>query len=498
MKKLFIGFILIINFVGISQDQNNLKAFDSVYYEIAVNISSNNPTKAMHLADSLYTYSISDNQRIKSLMLSADVLEKQEQRMEAIEYAQKAIKIAEDSQDYSFQARIYGFMSTQYRQLGFSDKGKEFIQKGLEVSSKMENKRQVTKYQAMANHELADYALSENDNKKAIEYINLALLGYQKEENPRLKSFQVANAKQVLGRCYIALGDDEQAFDNFAEANILINESEAGNTIWAAMIYQGFGDINLQKKQLDSAEVYLKKGLIISEESNNGSLKELLYESMSKYYKETGKLDSSAIYATKYREISKENKSKKNQMVNSEINRITKISDEKANNTNLYFGISVVLGLGVISMIYFFRRKKQTIISTEDIKDESNKSSGTLISLRTEDELVKKLKEFEASETFLDQNMSFSVLVGYLSTNGKYLNHILKKKKQKDFNTYINDLRIEYIVEKLKSDPEYLSYKVSYLAEISGFSSHSNFSANFRRVMQFSPSEFIESINHTA
>src|SRR5690606_6813433 len=164
-----------MSFPLFSQIEKEAKDFESVFYHIAVNVSSANPTQAMHLADSLYSYSVNDTQRIKSLMLRADILEKQEKREEAIEEARKALKIAESSNNYSFQARIYGFLSTQYRNIGFVDKGRGLLEKGIEISSKIEDKIQVTKYKAMAKQELADYAIEAEDYLKALEYLDLAI-----------------------------------------------------------------------------------------------------------------------------------------------------------------------------------------------------------------------------------------------------------------------------------------------------------------------------------
>lgn len=497
MKGIILSLILLCQVSAIAQTPNNKTAFDSIYYEIALNITSSDPSKAMHLADSLYIYAIDDHQKTRALMLSANILDKQEDRKAGIEYAMKALELAKKSKDYSFEARIYGFMSTQYRRMGFSDKGKEYILKGLEASSKMEDKAGVSKFQAMANHELADYAMIEKKYEKAIEYLKLAHLGYQKEENPKHRKFVIGNAEELLGRCYLALGDYDQAFNHFSKAKTLIKNSDLNNSIYASMIYQGVGAMFLERKEMDSAETYLKKALVIGEKSEHGSLKALIYESMTKYYREVEKLDSSAIYAAKYKDITKENNFKKNQMVNSEFNRVISEPEQKSNSTSIYLVLTVILGLGTISTLYYFRRKKTSEIILQDKNEERNSTNGVQISVRTQEELLKKLEEFEASELFLDKDMSLSVLIGYLNTNVKYLNHILKNIKEKDFNTYINDLRIEYIISKLRSDPDFLNYKISYLAEISGFSSHSNFSANFKRVTEFSPSEYIENINRS-
>ena len=61
-----------------------------------------------------------------------------------------------------------------------------------------------------------------------------------------------------------------------------------------------------------------------------------------------------------------------------------------------------------------------------------------------------------------------------------------------NFNTYINKLRINYIVEKLKKDSNFMNYKISYLAENCGFSSHSSFATVFKSITEISPVTFIE------
>src|SRR5690554_2170976 len=497
MKNLFPSLLFFFCLQSYSQGEKKLPTFDSIYYEVAVNILASNPSKALHMADSLYTYSIDDSQRMKSIMLTASIYEKREQRMVAIEHALKALEIAHKIKNYSFQARIYGFMSTQYRMMGFSDKGKEYIQRGLDISSNIENKEQVTKYQAMANHELADYAIEDGDYRKALDYMNLALLGYQKEEDPKLRSFQLANAEELLGRCYLALENNEQAKEHFETANSLINLSGAENSIWASRIYQGLGQTYLHNNELDSAGVYFRKSFRIAEETEHGALKESLYESMATYYDKRNDRDSVALFITRIRDISRENRSKTRELINSEFNwAIKEMSVVKANNIISYGIASAVLGIGILLGLYYISKRNNSKSVDPDL-DQSIPSNHVLISERTQELLLEKLNEFEASENYLDSNMSFSVLSGYLNTNSKYLNYILKKDRNKDFNTYINDLRIEYIISKLKTDPDFLNYKISYLAEASGFSSHSNFSANFKRVTNLSPSEFIATINHT-
>jgi YesN/AraC family two-component response regulator len=90
--------------------------------------------------------------------------------------------------------------------------------------------------------------------------------------------------------------------------------------------------------------------------------------------------------------------------------------------------------------------------------------------------------------------MSLATLAAQLDTNTKYLSETINKHYHDNFNTYINRLRINYIIEKLKNEPEYLNYKISYLAEESGFSSHSSFATIFKTITGIAPTVFIELI----
>ena len=78
-----------------------------------------------------------------------------------------------------------------------------------------------------------------------------------------------------------------------------------------------------------------------------------------------------------------------------------------------------------------------------------------------------------------------------MKTNTKYLSYIINNYRNKDFNSYVNELRINYIIAKMETDSRYLNYKISYLAEECGFATHSQFTTVFRNITGLSPSTFI-------
>jgi len=110
--------------------------------------------------------------------------------------------------------------------------------------------------------------------------------------------------------------------------------------------------------------------------------------------------------------------------------------------------------------------------------------------------LQEKLEKFESNNDYLDPAISLNLLAENLNTNTKYLSEIINTYKNKNFHTYINELRISYIINQLKNNPVYLKYKVSHLAEEAGFSSHSLFSTVFKQVTGHSPASFIKTIKN--
>ena len=116
------------------------------------------------------------------------------------------------------------------------------------------------------------------------------------------------------------------------------------------------------------------------------------------------------------------------------------------------------------------------------------------ISENTITSLLNKLSRFEKSEKFLKNDVTLTTLSNSLSTNPRYLSEIIKQHKGKNFNNYLNGLRIQYITNKLYNTPIFREYKISYLAEVCGFSSREVFSVIFKKEMGVTPSYFISQL----
>lgn len=106
--------------------------------------------------------------------------------------------------------------------------------------------------------------------------------------------------------------------------------------------------------------------------------------------------------------------------------------------------------------------------------------------------ILQQLEKFEEELKFTDNQMSLRLLSEEFNTNIPYLSKIINVYKGKNFNYYINDLRIDYIIELLKNDATYLNYDIKNLASLAGFTNAVNFSDNFQRKFEIKPSYFIK------
>lgn len=162
----------------------------------------------------------------------------------------------------------------------------------------------------------------------------------------------------------------------------------------------------------------------------------------------------------------------------------------------------------ILLLMYFFFKFKKDL--KEDIVDTKKgvlqeatillpkvkevQSPKSYISKEKEKAILKDIQDFEFKRDFLDKEISLNTLSANIGVNHRYLSYVINKHKEKDFATYINELRVGYIVECLQSKPRYLQYKISYLAEQSGFASHSRFTITFKKVTGYSPSAYINNL----
>ncbi|WP_298547683.1 helix-turn-helix domain-containing protein [uncultured Aquimarina sp.] len=135
------------------------------------------------------------------------------------------------------------------------------------------------------------------------------------------------------------------------------------------------------------------------------------------------------------------------------------------------------------------------IDNLDDAKLNSNDETLSFdISIEIINSIVVKLNKFEEGNDFLKPNITLTLLAKDLNTNSKYLSKIINTYKQKTFTQYINDLRIDYLIEKLKTNTSYTKYSIKAIAEEIGFKTPNAFSRAFFKKIGKYPSEYIKEL----
>jgi len=319
------------------------------------------------------------------------------------------------------------------------------------------------------------------------------------------------------------LPESKQIIENV----ILKLEKEENQPYLAALAYENYSRYYFQKGDYFSANNQLEKALSKIEKLPFNALKFRIYESLSKNYLALHNDEKYHEYNKLYIDL----KTKIDASTKEGIRYIVKLAEssqnkniefQKQNQFKRFWVLTLIISLIIIGLIIYFlvlrsknkelkkqfeffekqKKREKTIpehiqvlkennilSSDKNIEKDSNK-----ISKEKETEILQKLEEWEESDQYLSKSMSLSMLSAQMGVNTKYLSEVINNNKGKNFNGYINELRINHIAHLLKTDSTYLNYKVSYLAEFSGFSSHSAFTTIFKSVTGMSPNAYIQEI----
>ena len=105
------------------------------------------------------------------------------------------------------------------------------------------------------------------------------------------------------------------------------------------------------------------------------------------------------------------------------------------------------------------------------------------------------LAKFEKERKFLQKDLNLHHLAQQCGTNSSYFSKVINYYKKDNFMSYINNLRLNYVVELWKINHKTRHLRIQEIAEQSGFSTAQSFSKNFKEKYQISPSYFIKRLN---
>lgn len=431
----------------------------------------------------------------------------------SIQSALEAKKLAEETEDYEMQLKISMFGIHILNLLGLDLAAEKY----LEFTEIIIGKNEVLNKDA---YHKAGRAII-----MAYDYIDLekfkeALfkLSQSKEifQNISDSQAEIMDTEEILLEYYSKAFPVDSTLSYMEDFR---NSMEKDNTneFLRMITYNQLGEAYFLKNQYTEAKMAFDEAYLIAEHLSNSiySLKIIENNAINSLAME----DSESFYALKKTsaELSNEVERDEENAVNSVFNYTNANHTSKRDAVRNTYRRNHAISGGVLAFflvtwfglrmryrsrtkqyqdfIKYFENRQKTEKRSDDSSNEQTKkevSKSLNIPKETEEILIHKLDKFENSIQFTKKDMSLAQLASLFDTNTKYLSEIINTHKDKNFNSYINELRINYIIDKLKENRKYLQYKISYLADESGFSSHSSFATVFKSVTGISPTVFID------
>lgn len=130
-----------------------------------------------------------------------------------------------------------------------------------------------------------------------------------------------------------------------------------------------------------------------------------------------------------------------------------------------------------------------------NVNQANENSSGFIIKDETVNEILEGLVKLEEKKYFLKQECTLHTVAKKLKTNTAYLSKIVNNELGKSFSTYINELRINYIIVELKNNARLRSYSVNAIAVEIGYKRPDAFTRYFKEATGITPTIYIKKIN---
>jgi AraC-like DNA-binding protein len=383
---------------------------------------------------------------------------------------QKATEKDYINQDpYSYLQTIFS-LSDSYQRNRILDSARLLNNKGFQLAEKF------------ARFEMAGYFrfnqgivhLDKLEFEAAIDSLTLSLPTLLKnKDNPN-----IALAYFYTGKAFWRLGNKEEAVSNFQKTDSvfeILNDVHPDAREGYLFLIEYYREQNDLKGELN----YIKKLLKLD------SILEVNYKNLSKKVIRD--------YDTKLLMAQKEN-----------------VIDKLEGKNNFFktgmLGLSILTFISVLGLLYYYYRQKTYKEKFIDILDkfqnsqkssihQENKSAVIDIQDSVIQDLNKKIEKFIAKDSYLDPDLTLTSLAKEFQTNSSYLSRVINYCYRKNFNSFINDLRIEYITKKLLNDKTLQRFTIKAIAEEAGFKNTVSFSKAFYRTHRMQTSFFLKELD---
>ncbi|WP_082113335.1 helix-turn-helix domain-containing protein [Kordia jejudonensis] len=429
----------------------------------------------------------------------------------------KALKVLEKNKNVSLELDVRNSIIALKTNWLANQETLDFTKESLEFV--INNKNEISNYNITYFTILHNLSVSLIRNKKFTKALKIAQKGIEETINTDYTS-DYNDFISLSGIAKYFIEDYQTAIDSLQKA--LPYRSDHGKAMSNYYLGKSYDKLNQPEKAHDHFLkvdfLYVKTQDLFPELRNT-------YEHIVEYYKEKGDTEQQLFFLErlietdakidsvyKYVNETIQKKYDTPQAI-TERNRLLKEAQANENSWKYSFGIiSAILAAIIGVLFYVYRRQKYYKQRFENVMSKSSgteKSISTALDVTQEKEntqskdigisetivksILKGLSKFEASEGYRKQ-ITLTELAKNLETNPKYLSKVINWHYQKNFSSYINELRVQYTISKLKEDSKFRNYTIKAIAKEVGFKGTESFSKSFYKVTQIYPSYFIKQL----
>ena len=445
----------------------------------------------------------------------------------ALEISNRARDLAVSQKDYKILSTLCNKRAILYENLGLYDESLKEYEAALKYAKLIAGTDQRYYQTSLVYYNMAPYYQGRSD-KKVLYYLEkskeevLKVSDHSKDIPLDKKIDMLVSVNMNLG---IHFRDSKNKGRNvklsefyFMEALKqldLIKEKVDPNT--KIDLYQSLQELYQMKKDYRKAIEYGENMLVLEKSNSMPYNRRVGYMVLAKSYLGIGDHSTSQKYLDLFSKLNDSINSMEKQAVEAPVKKMiseTKINGEK--KIQRIAVISFIILILITGGMLIYRRRSHKIIhkkyedliakihheketnTIEPTSEKNSKSNGIKSSVTITDETIKalllKLEKFESSKKYLRKDLSLTWMANNLATNPKYLSEVIKTYKNHNFTSYINELRINYIIKKLYENPIYREYKITYLAEECGYVTPKVFVNAFKQQTGFTPSYFVEQL----
>lgn len=411
------------------------------------------------------------------------------QYFESLNSYKKLLHISENTKLISETNKVSIFIgiTDNFLNMKMLDSARVYLDKGLKESIRI-NDSEALSYLYPFD---ALYYYHKNEIPKSLEILEVArkaISDLQLEDKRNIEVYY------FMAQCYIVLKDYTAALNNLEKAlDIIRDENNKNNTL-----------ANEEDQYVPYEYLYLLRTLTIC-------------------YEYLGDEEKRDFYSEKYTKLKAESLEKDVRMDrltfklkdSEEVDFLKELSLRKVVAEKkiqyLYYILALLCLIGVSAYIIYRKKDRQKAVAykaliekisaletkSNTITQENTSSAKKTVNITDEkaQAILKGLEKFEAQELYLDSGCNLRFVAKKVKTNATYLSKILNEDKEISFTDYINDLRIQYTLKRLKSDTLFRAYSIKSISEEVGYKSADSFTKHFKKQTSLYPSYYIKKLN---